>query len=238
MAGHSKWANIRHKKERADKQKGKIFSRMAKEIITAVKAGGDDPRSNPRLRLAIQKAKASNVPNDVIDRNIKKAMNPDTAAFMPMTYEIYGHGGVGIIVEILSDNKNRVASEMRIATNKKGGNIAEPGSVAFNFDRKGVIQIAKNGQDEEELFQIAIDCGAEDFEASEEGFMVITEPTELDQVREALVQKGVEIAEAEIEMLPKLQIECDQEIIEANQALIDWLEELDDVTAVYHNMDV
>jgi YebC/PmpR family DNA-binding regulatory protein len=238
MAGHSKWANIRHKKERVDKQKGKVFSRMAKEIITAVKAGGDDPKTNPRLRLAIQKAKASNVPNDVIDRNIKKAMNPDTAAFVAMTYEIYGHGGVGLIVEILSDNKNRVASDMRIATNKRGGNIAEPGSVSYNFDRKGVIQIPNKGQDEEELFQLALDCGAEDFEATEELFMVMTNPTELDQVREALVEKGAEISEAEIEMIPKLSIECDEEIIKANQALIEWLEDLDDVNAVYHNMEV
>jgi len=238
MAGHSKWANIKHKKERADKQKGKVFSRMAKEIISAVKAGGDDQKANPRLRLAIQKAKAANVPNDVIDRNIKKAMNPDTAAFFPLTYEIYGHGGVGLIVEILSDNKNRVASDMRIATNKRGGTIAEPGSVSYNFDRKGVIQITNAGQDEEELFQKAIDAGAEDFEAAEVGFMVITDPTELDQVREALVEGGVEVEEAEIEMLPKLLIECDEEIIKSNQALIDWLEELDDVNAVFHNMDL
>lgn len=238
MAGHSKWANIKHKKERADKQKGKIFSRMAKEIISAVKAGGDDPKVNPRLRLAIQKAKSANVPNDVIERNIKKAMNPDTAAFMALTYELYGHGGVGIIVDILSDNKNRTASEMRIATNKRGGTIAEPGSVAFNFERKGVIQISKEGRDEEELFQMALDCGAEDFEATEEGFMVVTDPKELDQVRESLSAKGVEASEAEIEMLPKLLIECDEEIIKSNQALIDWLEDLDDVNAVFHNMDL
>ncbi len=237
MAGHSKWANIKHKKDRADKQKGKIFSRMAKEIISAVKVGGDDPKANPRLRLALQKAKAANVPNDVIDRNIKKAMNPDQADIVEVVYEIYGHGGVGIIVEAMTDNKNRTASDMRIATNKKGGTIAEPGSVGYNFDRKGVIQIPKSSGDEETLFNAAIEAGAEDFEVTDELYMITTEPTELIKVKEHLDAKGIESTEAEIEMLPKLLVECDQATKEANGALIDWLEELDDVDTVYHNMD-
>ncbi len=238
MAGHSKWANIKHKKDRADKQKGKIFSRLAKEIITAVKVGGPDQKSNPRLRLVIQKAKAVNMPNDNIDRNIKKASSADQTDYESMTYEIYGHGGVGIIVEAMTDNKNRTASDMRIATNKRGGTIAQPGAVAFNFDRKGVIQVEKSGVDEESLFNLALEAGAEDFEAADEAFMITTEPTELYAVKERLDEKGISTAEAEIEMIPKTLIECDKETQDANMALIEWLEELDDVDAVYHNMDL
>lgn len=238
MAGHSKWANIKHKKDRADKQKGKIFSRMAKEIISAVKTGGADPKSNPRLRLAIQKAKAVNVPNDNIERNIKKASSSDQENYESVMYEIYGHGGVGIIVEAMTDNKNRTASDMRIATNKKGGSIGNPGSVAFNFERKGLIQIEKQGQDEEVLFNSAIEAGAEDFEAADEGYMITTDPTELYAVKEKLDEMGIESVEAGIEMIPKNLMACDEEVIQANQALIEWLEECDDVDAVYHNMDL
>jgi len=133
MAGHSKWANIKHKKGRADAKKGKLFSRIAKEIISAVKVGGPDPKANTRLRLALEKAKASNVPKEIIERNIKKASSSDQADYHEMTYELYGHGGVGILVEIMTDNKNRTASDMRIATNKRGGSIASPGSVAFSL---------------------------------------------------------------------------------------------------------
>ncbi len=238
MAGHSKWANIKHKKGRADQQKGKIFSRIAKEIISAVKIGGDDPKSNPRLRLAIQKAKAANVPNENVERNISKAMNPDQSDFIEMMYEIYGHGGVGIIVEAMTDNKNRTASDMRIATNKRGGNIAEPGSVSYNFDRKGVIQVPTSSGDEETLFQAAIDAGAEDFEAADENYMITTDASELYSVKEKLEEMKVETAEAEIEMLPKLLVPCDEETKRANEALIEWLEDLDDVNTVYHNMEL
>ncbi len=238
MAGHSKWANIKHKKERADKQKGKIFSRIAKEIISAVKVGGADPKNNPRLRLAIQKAKEANMPNDNVDRNIKKASSSDQSDYESVTYEIYGHGGVGIIVEAMTDNKNRTASDMRIATNKKGGNIAQPGAVAFNFERKGVIQVEKGSMKEENLFSIAIEAGAEDFEAAEEGYMITTDPVELYSVKEILDEKQIATSAAEIEMIPRTLVECDEETRSANLALIDWLEELEDVNAVYHNMDL
>lgn len=238
MAGHSKWANIKHKKDRADRQKGKIFSRMVKEIISAVKTGGPDPKNNPHLRLAIQKAKTANVPNENIERNIKKASSLDQENYESVMYEIYGHGGVGIIVEAMTDNKNRTASDMRIATNKKGGTIASPGSVAFNFDRKGVIQIEKQGQDEDVLFNSAIEAGAEDFEAVEEGCMISTDSTELYAVKAKLDEMGIEFSEAAIEMIPKTLIECDDETKEKNFALIERLEECDDVDAVYHNMDL
>ncbi|NGX55013.1 MAG: putative transcriptional regulatory protein [Chlamydiae bacterium] len=238
MAGHSKWANIKHKKDRADKQKGKLFSRHAKEIISAVKLGGPDPKSNSRLRLAIQKAKAINMPSDNIERNIKKAANPDQADFLPLTYEIYGHGGVGIIVDAVTDNKNRTASDMRIATNKRGGTIASPGSVAFSFDRKGVIQVGKSAIDEDKLFQEAIEAGAEDFESAEESYMITTDPSELYAVKEKLEAKGFKVDEAEIEMIPQTLIECDEETSKSNMALIEWLEDLEDVNAVYHNLDL
>jgi YebC/PmpR family DNA-binding regulatory protein len=234
MAGHSKWANIRHKKGRADAKRGKEFSRVTKEIITAVKQGGADQKANPRLRLAIQKARAINMPNENVDRNIKKASSADQADYTEMTYELYGHGGVGIIADVMTDNKNRIASEMRIATNKRGGTVANPGSVAFNFDRKGLIQILSG--DEDELFLLVTDAGAEDFERTEDGYVVITAPDELYQVKEKLDSQDVKCGEISLEMIPKTLIECEKEAIEANSALIAWLEELEDVDAVYHNM--
>jgi YebC/PmpR family DNA-binding regulatory protein len=238
MAGHSKWANIKHRKERADKQKGKIFSRLAKEIISAVRQGGPEPKNNPRLRLAIDKAKNGNFPNESIERNIKKASSIDQENYEAITYEIYGHGGVGLIVEVTTDNKNRAASDMRIAINKRGGTIANPGSVAFNFDRKGVLQIQRQGVDEEKIFQDALEGGAEDFEATTQEFMITTSPTELFAVKEALEKKGYKVSEADIVMIPKNLIECQSENEQANLALIEWLEELDDVDSVYHNMDL
>ncbi|MGM0439503.1 MAG: YebC/PmpR family DNA-binding transcriptional regulator [Chlamydiota bacterium] len=237
MAGHSKWANIKHKKGRADAQKGKVFSRIAKEIITAVKEGGPDPKSNPRLRLAMQKAKAANMPNDNVDRNIAKASNADQQNYEEVTYEIYGHGGVGIIVEGMTDNKNRIASDLRIATNKRGGTIASPGSVAFNFERKGVIQINKDQAAEEDLLELAIDSGAEDFEALDDIYMVTTAPADLYAVKEALEGHDIECPEANLEMIPKVLVACDKDTLQANQALIEWLEDLDDVDNVYHNME-
>lgn len=237
MAGHSKWANIKHRKERSDKAKGKVFSRLAKEIISAVKLGGSDPKSNPRLRFAIDKARVANFPSDNIERNIKKAEAQDQESFESVTYELYGHEGVGLLVEALTDNKNRTSSEMRIATNKRGGSIASPGSVAFNFDRKGIIQIEKE-KDEEKLFGDALELGAEDFEAVEESFIITTEPTELFIIKEGLEAKGWTVKEAELEMIPKNLISCSQEAVTANLALIEWLEGIDDVDCVYHNMEL
>lgn len=238
MAGHSKWANIKHRKEKSDAQKGKIFSKLAKEIISSVKVGGPDPKANPRLRIAIQKAKEANMPNDNIDRNIKKASSPDQEDFVPVTYEIYGYGGVGVIVEATTDNKNRTASDIRIAINKRGGTIATPGAVTFNFDRKGLIQVRKAVKSEDEMFQTAIEVGAEDFEAANEGYVIITDPVDLYAVKEKLEQKGIHAEEASIELIPKTLIECDEEARKSNLALIEWLEEIDDVSAVYHNMDL
>jgi YebC/PmpR family DNA-binding regulatory protein len=236
MAGHSKWANIKHRKGRADAIKGKIFSRIIKELISAVKHGGPDSKNNPRLRLVLQKARAANVPNDAIDRNIKKAMSDDQADYSELTYELYGHGGVGIIAEIMTDNKNRVSSDMRIATNKRGGRVATPGSVAFNFDRKGVIQVQKKNAIEDELFLTATEAGAQDFEATDDLYIITTDPVDLFTVKDAISQKDIIVDEASLEMIPKSTVECDAETEKSNLALIDWLEELEDVDSVYHNM--
>lgn len=238
MAGHSKWANIRHRKERADSKKGKAFSRSAKEIISAVKLGGGDPKGNTRLRLAIERARAANVPNDVIERNIKKATSADQADYAEMTYEIYGHGGVGIVIDALTDNRNRTVSDLRIATNKRGGTIANQGAVSYNFDRKGVIQVDGKGVDEHNLFVAASEGGAEDFETEEGMFVITTDPTDLFKVKEAIEKAGFKCESASLEMVPKVLVECDIETAKANLALIEWLEGIDDVDEVYHNLDI
>jgi len=236
MAGHSKWANIKHRKGRADAKKGKIFSRIAKEIISAVKIGGADFKSNGRLKIALQKAKEANVPNEIVERNIKKASSADQADYFELTYELYGYGGVGIIVDIMTDNKNRTSSDMRIATNKRGGSVAAPGSVAFNFDRKGIIQIPIGNMTEDELFLVATESGAEDYEVSDDVYVVITDPVSLFTVKETMTKLGTPCGEATLDMVPKSYIDCDAEARLANMALIEWIEELDDVDTVYHNM--
>lgn len=237
MAGHSKWANIKHRKGKADAAKGKVFTRLAKEIISAVKVGGGpDPKNNSRLRLVLQKARTANLPNDIIDRNIKKASSADQADYSEVTYELYGHGGVGLIVEGMTDNRNRFAADIRIAINKKGGTIANPGAVAFNFDRKGVIQVAKKNAVEEQLFTAAIEAGAQDFDTDEDTFVITTDPMDLDTVKEAITKVGVKCDEANIELIPKTSVEADEETAKANIALVEWLESIDDVDAVYHNM--
>lgn len=238
MAGHSKWANIKHRKEKADKAKGKMFSRIAKEIISAVRLDGPDPKTNTRLRLAIAKAKTVNMPNDNIDRNIAKASSKEQSNYDEITYELYGYGGVGILVEGMTDNRNRFSSDIRIATNKRGGVVANPGAVTFNFDRKGIIQIEKKDLKEDDVFAAAIDSGAEDFDQEDELYMVITAPDELYQVKEKLEAKSFTIVDSNIVMIPKLWIACSKEDQEANLALIAWLEDTDDVDVVYHNMEV
>jgi len=236
MAGHSKWANIKRRKGKADLIKGKIFSRLVKEIISAVRQGGPDLKSNSKLRIVVQKAKAANLPNDSIERNIKKATSADQADFTEMAYELYGYGGVGIIAEVMTDNKNRISSDMRIATNKKGGTVATPGSVAFNFDRKGVIQVLKSKAVEDDLFLSVTESGAEDFDVTEDSFVITTPPDLLFQVKEKLDQLGIPCEQAELQMLPKLYVDCDEETQKMNIDLIEYLESLDDVDTVYHNM--
>ncbi|MBP9841368.1 MAG: YebC/PmpR family DNA-binding transcriptional regulator [Simkaniaceae bacterium] len=237
MAGHSKWANIKHRKEKSDAAKGKVISRMAKEIISAVKQGGPDIKSNTRLRLVLQKARSANVPNDVIERNIKKGSSSEQIDYFEITYELYGHGGVGLIIDVMTDNKNRISSDIRIATNKRGGVVAEPGSVAFNFDRKGVIQVAKSKAVEDDLFLLVSEAGADDFEVADEMYMIVTPVELLYQVKERIEKEGITCDEVNLEMIPKHSVECDPETRQKNEALVEWLEALDDVDAVYHNME-
>ena len=236
MAGHSKWANIKHRKEKADAKKGKIFSRVTKEIISAVKQGGADVKTNPKLRLALQRAKEVNLPNDNVERNIKKAASADQADFVEMVYELYGYGGVGILAEVMTDNKNRISSEMRIATNKRGGTLANPGAVSFNFERKGVLQITDKKTEEEDLFLLATEAGAEDFEKVEGGFIITTLPEQLYEVKEKLEKQGIVFDEVALERVPKNYVECTEELKKANGALIEWIESLEDVDLVFHNM--
>ncbi len=238
MAGHSKWANIKHRKERSDKKKGKIFSRIMKELISAVKQGGGDPKTNAKLRTAVQKAKDANIPNDNIERNIKKASSSDTQDYVSMTYELYGYGGVGIIVDIMTDNKNRISADIQIATKKCGGTIATPGAVSYNFDRKGLIRIPKTAGKEDDLFMLATENGADDFSSDEEAFIITTPVDAFVKVKEAIEAQGIKPEEADFAFVPKSYIEVNDETADANIALIEWLENLDDVDAVFHNMKV
>jgi YebC/PmpR family DNA-binding regulatory protein len=238
MAGHSKWANTKHRKDRADRKKGKIFSRITKEIMSAVKQGGSDPKSNSKLRLAIQKAKDANMPSENVERNIKKASSLDQQDFFEMTYELYGYGGVGILVDILTDNKNRISSDIRIATNKHGGTVATPGAVAYNFDRKGVLRIPKGAIAEEPLFLLVSEAGAEDLLTEEESYLVTTSVEDFYKVKGALEKEGIRPDEAELAMVPKVWVELSDEVADQNIALIEYLEAIDDVDAVYHNMRV
>lgn len=236
MAGHSKWANIKHRKGRADLIKGKIFSRITKEIITAVKLGGPDPKSNSRLRLVMLKAREANMPSENIERNIKKASSADQADFSEFTYEMYGYGGVGLILDIMTDNKNRISSDVRIAMNKKGGTLASPGAVAYNFDQKGVIQILKANGNEDELFLVVSEAGADEFETEEEMYIITTPPDLLFQVKEAIDKKGIKCESADLQQIPKVYVECSSEDQKSNLELIEYLEGLDDIDAVHHNM--
>lgn len=236
MAGHSKWANIKHRKEKSDAKKGKAFTRAAKEIINAVKHGGADPKGNAHLRLAIQKAKEVNFPSDNIEKLIKRASSSEQEAYHFVQYELYAHGGVGIIVDLMTDNKNRAASDIRTATNKKGGTIAVPGAVAYNFHRKGVLTLAKQHAIEEELFAAVTEAGAEDFQEDDTSYLILTDPSDLAKVKEAIEKLGFRVDDEAIAMIPKALVEVSEEIQRQNLELIEYLEELDDVDSVYHNM--
>jgi YebC/PmpR family DNA-binding regulatory protein len=236
MAGHSKWANIKHRKGRADKIKGKIFSRITKEIITAVKLGGPDQKSNSRLRLVILKAREANMPSENIERNIKKASSAEQADYSEFTYEMYGYGGVGMILDIMTDNKNRISSDVRIAMNKKGGTLASPGAVAYNFDQKGVIQVLKKNASEDDLFLAVSEAGADEFETEDEMYIITTPPDQLFQVKEAIDKMGIKCESADLQRIPKTYVECSPEDQKANLELMEWLEGIDDIDAVHHNM--
>ena len=243
MSGHSKFANIKHKKEKNDAAKGKIFTRLGKELMVAVKEGGPDPNNNSKLRDVIAKAKSNNMPNDTIERSIKKAAGDSNAAnFTSITYEGYGPNGTAIIVETLTDNKNRTASNVRNAFTKGGGNVGTPGCVSFMFDTKGQIFIAKEDckMDADDLMMIAIDAGAEDFlDEEEEAYEVLTAPDDCGAVREALEAAGVVLQQAEVTMIPQTWVELTSETdIKMMNKILDLLDDDDDVQNVYHNWDM
>ena len=241
MSGHSKFANIKHKKEKNDAKKGKIFTVIGREIAVAVKEGGPDPNNNSKLRDVIAKAKANNMPNDTIDRGIKKAAgNVDAVNYVNITYEGYGPSGTAIIVEALTDNKNRTASNVRNAFTKGNGNVGTTGCVSYMFDQKGQIIIDKEEceMDADELMMAALDAGAEDFSEEEDSYEILTDPDDFSQVRETLEKEGVPMAQAEVTMIPQNYVELtSDEDVKMFNRIMDLLDEDDDVQAVYHNVE-
>jgi YebC/PmpR family DNA-binding regulatory protein len=241
MSGHSKFSNIKHKKEKNDAAKGKIFTIIGREIAVAVKEGGPDPANNSKLRDVIAKAKASNMPNDTIDRGIKKAAgDANSVNYEQNTYEGYGPAGTAIIVQTLTDNKNRTAANVRSAFTKGKGNIGTQGCVSFMFDEKGQILVSKEDceMEADDLMMIALDAGAEDFSESEEGFEILTTPADFSAVREALENEGIKMAEAEVSMIPQNYVSVtDEEDVKNVRRILDLLDEDDDVQNVYHNWE-
>ena len=241
MSGHSKFANIKHKKEKNDAAKGKIFTIIGREIAVAVKEGGADPANNSRLRDVIAKAKSNNMPNDTIERGIKKAAgDANSVNYEVVTYEGYGPSGVAIIVDALTDNKNRTASNVRNAFTKGNGSVGTQGCVSYMFDKKGQIIIDKEEYeaDADELMMTALDAGAEDFSEEEDSYEILTAPEDFSEVRLALEEAGIPMASAEVTMIPQTWVELkDETDIKNIQKTLDLLDEDDDVQEVYHNWE-
>lgn len=239
MSGHSKWANIKHKKEKMDAQKGKIFTKLTKDIIMAAKEGGD-PETNSKLRDAIEKAKANNLPNDNIQRAIKKGTGELSGGNLEeVVYEGYGPAGSAIIVEALTDNKNRTAGDIRHIFDRSGGSLGSTGCVAWMFDKKGIITIEKNENiDEDELAMVAIDAGADDFSSDGDEYEILTDPTNFQAVKDAINKAGYVMSSAEITMIPQNRVKLSDSDYEKFEKFIEKLEENDDVQEVYHNVDM
>ena len=240
MSGHSKWHNIAAKKGKADAARGKIFTKLGREILIAVKQGGPDPSTNSKLKDVVAKAKANNMPNDTIERSIKKASGEGSnATYEEIVYEGYGINGVAVIVNATTDNRNRTASDVRHVFDKFGGNLGTTGCVSYMFEKKGVIVIEKEStsMSEDDLMMLAIDSGAEDFEASDEVYEITTAPEDFTAVTEKLEQNGIKFLEAGVQMVPNTYVTLDETASHRMQVLIDQLEELDDVLSVYHNWE-
>ena len=238
MSGHSKWHNIQAKKGKADAARGKIFTKLGRELLIAVKQGGPDPAGNSKLKSVIAKCKAANMPNDTINNAIKKASSSNEN-YEEITYEGYGPNGVAVIVEASTDNKNRTAADVRHVFDKAGGKLGTTGCVSYMFNKKGVIVIEKETckMDEEELMMLAIESGAEDFEAGEEVYEITTDPSEFTNVCEKLEQNNIEFLEAEVQMVPTTTVSLDEHGVEKMERLIERLDELDDVSNIYHNWE-
>ncbi len=236
MSGHSKWSTIKRKKAAIDAKRGKLFTKLIKEITIAARQGGGDPSANPRLRLAVDNAKAANMPMDNIERAIKKATGElEGVVYTELTYEGYGPGGVAILVEAATDNKNRTVAEVRHLFNKHGGSLGESGSVAWMFDKKGIITLPTQGKTEDDIMEIVLDAGAEDISEEEGYFEVTTEVENFEPVRRALVDAGLEIENASLQWIAKNTVEVAGETAEKVMKLIDALEDNDDVQNVYSN---
>ena len=238
MSGHSKWHNIQAKKGKADAARGKIFTKLGRELLIAVKEGGPEPASNSKLKAVIAKCKAANMPNDTINNAIKKASSSNEN-YEEIVYEGYGPNGVAIIVEASTDNKNRTAADVRHAFDRAGGNLGTSGCVSYMFNKKGIIVIDKTETQlsEDDLMMLALDAGAEDFVAEEECYTITTEPSDFTAVRERLEAEGINFVEAEVQMVPTSYVTLDEHGQEKMERLLDNLDELDDVMNVYHNSE-
>ena len=236
MSGHSKWHNIAQKKGKTDAARANVFTKIGREIAVAVKAGGPDPNSNSKLRDVISKAKAANMPNDNITRSIKKASGEgSTVNYEEMIYEGYGVGGTAFIVEALTDNKNRTAGDVRHLFDKFGGSLGATGCVSYMFKKKGIIIVDKTTISEDELMLTALDLGAEDINSDEEYFEIVTAPSDVFKIKEALEAAGIKVENAQVDMIADTESELDEKQQETILKLVDKLEELDDVQNVYHN---
>ena len=240
MSGHSKWANIKHKKGKADALRGKITTKISREITIAVRMGGADPTGNMKLKLALSKAKANNIPKDNIQRAIQKGAGAlEGQSFEEITYEGYGPAGVAMMVSCLTDNRNRTAADVRHVFSKYGGNLGATGCVGYMFQQKGVFAVSKEtGVEEDDLMMVALEAGAEDIKNEEEGFEIVTTPDTFDDVEKALADAGIEVEMAEITMIPDTMAELSAEDAERVQKMLDVLEDLDDVQDVDHNADL
>jgi len=239
MAGHSKWAKVKHFKGAIDAKRGKIFSKLSKEIAIAAKLAGGDSAMNPRLRMVLLKCRAANMPNDNIERAIKKGTGGgETANFEDLTYEIYGPGGVALLVEISTDNRNRTASEIRSIVTKNGGTIATQGSVSRLFQRKGQIIVSRDAANEDQLMEVALEAGAEDFKTEPEGYEILTEPARFEAVHKQLESKGIKPEVAEVTEIPSVTVPVQAEAAGSVNKLMDALEDHDDVKEVYSNADL
>lgn len=239
MSGHSKWAQIKRQKGAADIKRGQIFTKLGREISVAVREGGPNPDTNPRLRLAIERARAANMPLDTIDRAIKRAAGGGEGANLErLTYEGYGPGGAAILVEVLTDNRNRTVAEVRSVFTRYGGSLGEAGCVAWMFDQRGVLTIDTAGRDPEEIELLAIDAGAEDFDTADGIVEVYCAPSDLEKVRQALTDAGLQVVSAELAMVPKTSLTLPAKDAAATLRLMERLEELDDVQKVYTNLEI
>jgi len=240
MAGHSAWKNIKHRKARQDKVRGKAWTRCSRAIIVAARTGGGDPSFNPGLRLAIDDAKAANMPKDTIEKAIKRGTGDiEGASYEPARYEGYGPGGVAVIIDCLTDKPTRTAPEMRTLFEKNGGNLAKQGAVAFSFDSRGVVLIeARDGVTEERVMEIALEAGGEDIEGSESGWEITCPPTELANLRDAFAAAGIEPTSAEVAMIPQMTVPCEGELAQQVQRLLDAIDEHDDVQQVWSNAEL